>query len=233
MPQQQDDLNRLRQEYANRHIRLAGKETYSFFNAVYLFAIQQRQRAVLKSLRWLGLSTLHGLRILEMGCGSGGVLSELVTLGAQPDLLAGVDLLPVRLREAHCRLPSSVFSEADGQNLPHPAACFDLAFQFTAFSSILDNQIRQNAAEEMLRVLKPGGAILWYDFWWNPTNPQTRGITLREIRSLFPSCICHFQRITLAPPIARRIVPLSWAAAILLENLRLFNSHYLAVLVKP
>jgi len=35
------------------------------------------------------------------------------------------------------------------------------------------------------------------------------------------------QRITLAPPLARAVAPVSWALALLLEGLRLFNSHYL------
>jgi len=82
----------------------------------------------------------------------------------------------------------------------------------------------------MLRVLKPNGIILWYDFWLNPTNPQTRGIRPKEIRELFPNCNFEFHKITLAPPIARRIVPLSWGLALFLEGLKIFNSHYLVVI---
>ena len=63
----------------------------------------------------------------------------------------------------------------------------------TAISSILDSEIRRNICADMLRVLrspdpasgKPGGMILWYDFWLNPTNPQTRGVRFL-LRSLFP-----------------------------------------------
>ena len=87
-------------------------------------------------------------------------------------------------------------------------------------------------AAEMLRVLKPGGAILWYDFWWNPTNPQTVGLKPKEIKALFSNCEYAFQKITLAPPLARRIVPISWQLAVLLESLKLFNSHYLVLIKK-
>ena len=73
---------------------------------------------------------------------------------------------------------------------------------------------------------------MWYDFWLNPTNPQTKGIRPAEIRQLFPGCRCSFQRITLAPPLARRIIPLSWGLGLLLEGLKLFNSHYLAAIQK-
>ena len=72
----------------------------------------------------------------------------------------------------------------------------------------------------------------WYDFWLNPTNPQTRGIRPAEIRRLFPNCRYEFHKITLAPPIARRVVPISWMLALFLESLKIFNSHYL-VAIRP
>jgi hypothetical protein len=84
----------------------------------------------------------------------------------------------------------------------------------------------------MVRVLRPGGLIIWYDFWFNPTNRQTQGIRPAEIRRLFPHCTHTFYRLTLAPPLARRLVPLSWTLALLLEKLRLFNSHYLVAIEK-
>jgi len=41
----------------------------------------------------------------------------------------------------------------------------------------------------MLRVLKPGGAILWFDLRVdNPRNPQVKGLRKKEIASLFPGC---------------------------------------------
>ena len=85
-------------------------------------------------------------------------------------------------------------------------------------------------AREMLRVLKPDGLILWYDFWLNPTNRQTRGIRPREVKALFPNCHFKFRRITLAPPIARRLAGWTWGACLLLEWLRLFNTHYLVAI---
>jgi ubiquinone/menaquinone biosynthesis C-methylase UbiE len=224
------DLDRLRTEYANRKKRLAGKNFYSLFYIPYLFAIQHRQRNLVKKLKQNGFSELKGKRILEVGCGGGGVLIEYLTLGADPEGLFGIDLLMDRLVEAHHKLPLSVISCADGQNLPYPSDSFDLVLQYTAFSSLLDTSIKRNVANEMMRVTKRGGMILWYDFWVNPTNRQTRGITPAEIRLLFPNCRYEFHRITLAPPIARKIVPISWGLASLLDSLKFFNSHYLATI---
>ncbi len=226
------DLDRLRTEYARRAQRLANSDLYSPFNPAHLFMIQQRQRATLQLLRRYGMYPLNGKRILEVGCGSGGVLVEFLSYGAEPHLLHGVDLLPDRVQAAHRRLPHILLACADAQNLPYPSASFDLVLQYTVFSSILDDGVKASIACEMLRVLKPEGLILWYDFWLNPLNPQTRGIRPAEIRRLFPTCTFTFRRVTLAPPITRRLMPVSWMLCALLESLRVFNSHYLVAIRK-
>ena len=95
-------------------------------------------------------------------------------------------------------------------------------------------EVKVAVAAEMLRVLKPGGAVIWYDFAYdNPSNRTVKGIGAREIRSLFPACEVTLQRVTLAPPLARRLVPISWMAALLCEGLVVANTHYLGLIRKP
>ncbi len=225
-----NDITRLKIEYEDRKHRFANKDVYSWFNQANLFTLQQRQRIVLAALQKKGITNLPDLNIFEMGCGGGGVLTEFLNFGASPHNLYGMDLLADRLTHAKSQLPASYFVNADGQNIPFSSHSFDLILQYTALSSILDPQLRQRIATDMLRVLKPNGIILWYDFWLNPTNPQTRGIRPAEIRGLFPNCNFELHKITLAPPIARRIVPLSWGLALFLEGIKIFNSHYLGVI---
>ena len=227
-----DDITRLRNEYENRKLRLAGSDLYSLFNPAQLFSIQQRQRDLLKCFRHNGFFPLIGRRILEVGCGGGGVLLESLSFGANADKLHGAELLFDRLQTAYHALASLPLTCADGQNLPYASQSFDLVMQFTVFSSILDDTVKGNISREMLRVIRPSGLIVWYDFWLNPINPQTRGIRPAEIRQLFPKCSFEFHKITLAPPLARRIVPLSWGLALFLESLKVLNSHYL-VAIRP
>lgn len=225
------DLNRLRSEYARREKHLVKNEKYSFFNLAYLFAAQQRQRDTLTLIRKQGLRTLAGKRILEIGCGRGSVLLEYLSYGANPYLLTGADLLPHRVRDAHKFLPHIPVICADGQHLPYASNTFDIVMQYTVFSSILDPQIKANIAGEMLRVLnRSSGFIVWYDFWTNPTNSQTRGIRPHEVLELFPGCRCVFSKVTLAPPVARMTVPISWIFSTFLEKLRLLNTHYLVMI---
>ena len=224
------DLDRLRDEYADRGRRLAGDDLYSKFNIANLFILQQRRRALIDLLRSLGFTDLRDTRIFEMGCGSGGVLLEYLDSGASPQNLYGCDLLLDRLQTACINHSFLSVINADGQNIPYKSGSFDLVLQYTAFSSILDPNVKQNIANEIIRILHPGGMLIWSDFWLNPTNAQTRGICPNEIRRLFPNCRYTFRRVTLAPPLVRRIVPGSWLFAALLERLKLFNSHYLAAI---
>lgn len=208
--------------------RSAGDDIHPPFNQGDLYIHQQRQRAVLSLLQSEGVFPLTGKRLLEVGCGSGKVLRELLWMGASHESLIGVELQNWRLKEARSFTPDLPLINADGRRLPFPDGCFDLVIQFTVFSSVLDGDVRRQLAAEMRRVLRPNGLLLWYDFWVNPINTRTRGIPPAEVRALFPDCRLSFQRLTIAPPIARLLAPYSWLACYLLERLRVFNTHYLA-----
>jgi ubiquinone/menaquinone biosynthesis C-methylase UbiE len=117
--------------------------------------------------------------------------------------------------------------------LPFADGSFDLVSQFTVFSSILHAGVRRRAAAEMLRVLRPGGVALWYDFTVNPTNRDTHGIGGDEVTRLFPGCRVRARRVTLAPPLGRLVAPRSWLLAELLENVPALRTHLLALIRKP
>jgi SAM-dependent methyltransferase len=226
-----NDLIRLRRVYTDRDRRLAGSGLYSDRNPSYSFLLQRRQQEMRALLARFGFFSLKSLRILELGCGLGGVLQELLQQGAQAGRLFGSDLIEPRIRRTRASLPALPLTCADGQDLPYRSGTFDLVLQFTVFTSVLDEGIKERMAREMVRVVKkPEGLILWYDYWWNPVNNQTRGIRPAGIRRLFPGCRFHFSRITLAPPLSRRLVPLFPRLAHLLENLKMFNTHFLAAI---
>lgn len=205
---------------------------YSWFNAGHLFTMQRRERATLRLLRHHRLHALSGKRILDIGCGEGFWLREFVKWGATPSQMHGIDLLEWRIPVARHRGPSHLnLVCGSGDQLPYADSTFDLIFQSTVFTSILSDDVRRCVAREMIRVTRPGGVILWYDYFVNnPRNPDVRAVKLKEVRELFAGCSIHLERTTLAPPLARRIAPVSWGAAALLEMIPLLRTHLIGVI---
>jgi ubiquinone/menaquinone biosynthesis C-methylase UbiE len=206
---------------------------YAPFNIANLMSIQQRERLLVAMLAKHGLSDLSGLEILDVGCGAGGGFLRLMAWGASPRSLHGVDLRADLVLTARAIHPDLDVAEASAAALPWQDGRFDLVTQFTAFTSMPDAAIRGKAAKEVDRVLKPGGWIVWYDFWINPTNPAVHPIREAELRGLFPGYLVRVRRATLAPPIARLIAPRSQSVASFLQGLWFLQSHLAAVLTKP
>jgi ubiquinone/menaquinone biosynthesis C-methylase UbiE len=153
---------------------------------------------------------LTGRRILEVGSGTGGELAWMVELGASPSDLVGVDLLADRVATARAAHPDIRFEVGNAERLSFSDASFDLVMAFTIFSSILDGSMQRNVAAEMTRVLRPGGAVLWYDVRYDSnSNPNVKAVPARRVRELFPSLRAELRSITLLPPVARRLGPLT------------------------
>ena len=205
---------------------------YSYFNRANLFSIQQRERRVLAMLAAHGFADLASLRILEVGCGSGFWLRQFIQWGARPERLAGVDLLLSRIVQGRRLCPAAVSLGChNARQLGFATSSFDLVVASTVFSSILDDGLRAQVAAEILRVMTRGGAVLWYDFFRNnPSNPDVRGVTREEINRLFRGCKVTAERVTLAPPLARRLAGFSLTLCRGLSAIRVLNTHYLAVI---
>jgi ubiquinone/menaquinone biosynthesis C-methylase UbiE len=195
---------------------------------------QERQEILVRFFRSLGLASLAGLRILDVGCGSGGQLRRLTDFGADPSGCFGIDLFRQSLTGGRTRNPKFSFIEGSGAQLPFASNAFDLVFQFTLFTSVLDSALKQSVAAEVSRVLRPGGYFIWYDFAYsNPRNPNVRGIGRREIAELLPGFQLKFRRVTLAPPIGRAAVRLSPFFYRALNTIPLLRSHYFCFAQKP
>jgi ubiquinone/menaquinone biosynthesis C-methylase UbiE len=219
---------RIRLVYSHRQ----GGARYSWFSDSHLFMMQDRERAVLRMLRKHGITDLAGCRVLEIGCGHGQWLGEFLKWGASAEDLQGIDLMPDRIEVARHRLPPSVrLAVGSAASLALPDESCDIVLQSTVLSSVLDADLRSSIAREMLRVTKRQGVMLWYDFFVdNPRNSDVRGLKRAEIRRLFPECELDLVRVTLAPPLARAVVPRSRLLAELLQLVPLLRTHYCGVI---
>lgn len=149
----------------------------------------ERDRALANMLRQHLSVPPAQARVLEVGCGSGSNLLDLIRLGFDPANLMGNDLMDSRVEQARHRLPQAVpILAGNALDLDLEREGFDVLYQSTVFTSILDAQARRDLAQRMWHWTKPGGGVLWYDFAYNnPRNPNVRGVPLREVRALFPT----------------------------------------------
>jgi SAM-dependent methyltransferase len=92
-------------------------------------------------------------RVLEVGCGTGAVLSDLST----PAACCGLDRDPARLAEAHCYLPQARLVCGDALALPYASASFDIVFCHFLLLWVRDPL---RTLGEMRRVTRPGGCVL-------------------------------------------------------------------------
>ncbi len=226
-----DETDGVRQRYARRAGLPPGR--YSLLDAAALRERQGRQRALAGLLRQHRVDPA-GARLVEVGCGSGGNLLELLQFGFAPEHLLGLELLPERHAAARRVLPPDTpLWLGDATQAPVPPASQDLVLAATVFSSLLDDAFQQRLADAMWRWLCPGGAVLWYDFSIdNPRNADVRGVPLARVRALFPQGRVQAQRLTLAPPLARALCRLHPALCLPFEALPPLRTHLLAWIEK-
>jgi len=103
----------------------------------------------------------RALDALDAGCGTGFLAFELAARGHR---VTGVDFAPAMLAEARrkaAELAAPVkFEEADAEQLPYPAASFDLVVSRHLLWTLPHPG---QAIEEWIRVLRPGGRLVVVD----------------------------------------------------------------------
>lgn len=210
------------------------KDRYSPFTEAYLLAILELQREVVRLLKRSQRTCLEQQKVLDVGCGTGFWLRQFVQWGARPENLFGVDLLQGKILKGVELCPKGITLQCrSASELEFENGKFDLILQFTVLTSILDRLMKANVAKEMIRVLKPAGVILWYDYFVsNPNNPNVRGVRRAEIFRLFPGLSICLKRVTLAPPLGRAIGPISPALYRLLSVVKPLCTHYLGLIQK-
>lgn len=212
------EADRIRAVYAGaRRKRRAAANTWRWANK--RLRTYRRDDAIARSLIRAGFTDLEDVAVIDVGCGNGAWLRSLIDWGVAPENIHGCDVVEDRVASAAASLPPVVeVRMANAMALPWDDASFDLAFAQTVFSSVLDLPARTRIAEELWRVVRPGGMALVYDFVWSsPRNPDTCGIGGGEIRRLFVTAPVRSRRVNLLPPLARRFPAWASAASLMLE----------------
>jgi ubiquinone/menaquinone biosynthesis C-methylase UbiE len=95
-----------------------------------------------------------GLRLLDVGCGTGHQLARWTASGYE---VAGVDGSAEMLSHARENNPDAELQQADAQQLPFADASFDRVTSIEVLRYLPDPR---RSIEEMARVLRPGGVCL-------------------------------------------------------------------------
>ncbi len=199
-----DEIQEMRERYERRmNPETAAK--YPAFSSFQHFARAEREF-------WYGrFLTEHfgerkDLAVLEIGAGSGDNLFFFRRFGIHERHIFANELMAERAEPLKRLVPVENISVGNAMDLPAGRG-YDIVFQSTVFSSILDDKFQNQLAEKMWSFVKPGGVVLWYDFVFsNPANPDVRGVSWARTKALFPhASTVRSHRVILAPPLGRRV----------------------------
>ena len=142
-----------------------------------------------------------GLRVLDLGCGTGAHLERYLEAGC---VVAGVDTSEAMLARARLRLGDRAdLRHGDAAHLPFPDASFDLVTA-TLMLHELTEETRDAVVREVLRVLAPDGRLLVTDFHTGPAAATEEGMAVACLRRSAPRCRLAPQPVVGLPPCGRR-----------------------------
>jgi len=108
------------------------------------------------------LNLQDGMRLLDVGCGTGSLLKELSQSGKELNLY-GIDLSPEMINAARVKLKDEkhvVLQEGSAADLPFESNYFDYV---VCMNSLHHHANPKQSLTEMARVLKPGGVMILMD----------------------------------------------------------------------
>jgi SAM-dependent methyltransferase len=194
------EIDRIKEAYSVRtHKESKGGSLFSSF------IIRERENIYTNTIR-NHFNDLSSVKMIEIGAGTGTNLGFFNKLGIPWNNISANELLEERYTKLSVNLPQIQLFKGNAMDMPESIS-YDLVFQSTVFTSILDKDFKKLLANKIFGILKPGGIILWYDFVYdNPANKDVSGVSRKEIKQLFPeSKKITFYPVTLAPPLGRRI----------------------------
>jgi ubiquinone/menaquinone biosynthesis C-methylase UbiE len=197
-------------------------------DALALFFQHSRERAISQLLRDYH-ARAKDWRVLDIGCGKGRLLLLLreMEIGRK---LFGCDIAKDELDGKLTALGIPLVVNPTN-TLAFGDACFDMIVQSVVFSSVPDADVRTKLAQEMDRVLEPGGIILWFDVI--RTRGNLTGFDRKEIDRLFPGYAMQGFRCGLSYRLAASLAYKSQALVTLAEAMPFWRSHWALILTKP
>src|SRR6185369_15031541 len=133
------ERQRLRVEYQRR--AQINSDLYSPWQPAEIFFKSGRKAVAAAMLNEARVFPRTGDRCLEVGCGSGGWLADLISWGVRDSDLHGIDIDPVRIRRAKEIWSAADLRVGDAADLPWDDGTFSLVISSTVFTSVLDHDV--------------------------------------------------------------------------------------------
>lgn len=149
-------------------------------------------------------------RILDVGCGSGSGLIQLLRLGFAQQQMSGVDVSPERIDQARQTLPLADFKCESADAMSYPDGAFDIVLESTMFVLLPSEDMARGIARDMVRVTRPGGYLMLIDWRYSkPGSDVYKAMSKRRVSELFDvggsTSVVTRQRGALVPPVGRAL----------------------------
>jgi len=210
-----DELKRIRNAYSHFEESDNYKKLHTPFGLSSYYQ-DNLKRKLIFIFRKKGFLTLNELKVLDVGIGKGSNVPDFFKFGINFKSLFGLDILFDRLRFLKNNYKEILVFNCDAQKVSFKNKSFDIVTQFVVFSSILEDNVCQNIATEMLRVLKDDGMIIWYDAHGGKMlSEHTRSYSEEQIKEFFPNCKYEFKRIIPHSQLSLRLGKYEWGWVLL------------------
>ena len=116
-------------------------------------------------IAWLTRHAGPRARILDLGCGHGRILADLLRTGYKG--VIGMDFSLRMLQSARSQLPGARLIQNDGQTIPLQKQSVDLVLLFAVLTCIPRDEEQRDLLRAIGRVLRPGGLLYISDLLLN------------------------------------------------------------------
>jgi ubiquinone/menaquinone biosynthesis C-methylase UbiE len=143
------------------------RDPYKFY-AKWYDSLIEPMNSGLRSIGFKMLPPKPGMKVLDIGCGTGAHLVHYQKVQCQ---VSGVDTSPSMLKRAQLKLGEQAdLRQVNASTLPYPDDQFDIILISTVLHE-MEPGLRKTVMLEAHRVLKKSGRILIIDFHPGPLKP--------------------------------------------------------------
>lgn len=201
-----------------------------FKNKGILFQQIASYHSIVEALRYIEFN--NEAKILDVGCGSGHSLRQLIDTGYLPYNMYGIDKIQSRVNEGQQRFSNINLSCGDASSMLYKSESFDIVMASTLFIQVKDDTDKK-IANEMIRVCKKGGHILLIDWRYDYFHSEYKALTKKRIKLLFKDMqfICS-KNGSLIPPIGYYISEHCYYLYFLVHELFPFLSGQITTILK-